>query len=237
MATIASQESRERVAALVRQGNSGKLELGGEILIWDAAGVDRASTRDIMLKEHGVQLPGDSRLSVYAGAYREWVVEQGLNPDDPIQLTLDDGQEITTTLSSIPVDKLYHARGLLNPGEVTMEEVLQKALSLPEKAIRRLAKGEPPEEAKEPLYGSLRLPIEIYGRFLAFQERMREISGVPTLTPTSVMEFVLGRMDGLADDALDFLWREDHGELTDDEADEVTEFALAEEEETDGVKN
>ena len=208
----------------LRSAAVGQLFLGRNLIQWEEAG-GTIDELDDQLRSRGVRLPSAGRRSVMRGVWQAWVEKAGLDPDvghhmaDP----LNPQKSITISLASVPVDKLYLLKDEVNPRN--RGDMLKLAFFSTEKELKERKRGEVSESETgkveetptESEFKSLALPTDVYRAFVKLQHRIHETQGDGDITRVQVFEFMLGQFTEIGDAALDFLWRQAHGEVTREE--------------------
>lgn len=165
------------------------------------------------MKAAGVEPISPSRVSVYVGAYEAWV-NTGV-PDEK--------------LGEFSIDTLYHAGRLIGrtpkkTGEpFTPDEALQFAKVASQADLRKAArKGglenfpDEPDGTPESDISTVVMPKAAVDTWDAFRFRLSGILG-EQVSRTKALEFALMLVNGLSDESLEFGWRAEHGEVTEEE--------------------
>lgn len=221
----------DEAADALRRGNSGKLEFGGHFLAHEARGYTYNRMRN-MLKDQGVSPPSHSSASKWKRAYRAWTEDANLSPDEPIKNRDYEGGRVNMTLTGVAIEKLYHLAPLVEEAPEDAGALLAYAYNNSDAKVRNYAKGhqEGPErkegdpQIKMARYDAatqrvLKLPTGVMEDFQRVVDRVRSNQGDPNITPIQVFEFMVSvlQSDTTADESLDYLWRNAHGELSEEE--------------------
>lgn len=224
------QESFDAAADYLRAGNKGRIGLG-EIAAeeWEPNGITYEQAKEEM-RHRGVELPTDSRLSVYKKVYQKWVVEAGLSTEPFMPYTSPDhtdenGDPLPMDLSGVAIDKLYRLAD-----EVTDQNAIQLlawAYTHTEQQHRArkqsVKEGESKEKREKRVEEAVAKTITVnpasHDQFLRIVDRLRSTQGDPNITKAQTFDFIVGQFDGdsLSDEALSFLWRQAHGEISEEE--------------------
>lgn len=159
-----------------------------------------------------------SRRSVYRKVYQTWVVEQGFQWDQ---------------LTPISIDRLYHAARLIGRTDaahgdhiMTGQDAHNAALNWSDDMLRGAAKaggleGEAPEKPVSDLV-SVVLQRNALDQIRAFADRLTRVTHSQNpISSSAALLFGMEQLAGLNDDSLDFLWREAHGEVSEEELAQV----------------
>lgn len=233
----------KNAAQHARAGEAGRLELGGDLRAWIIEGGTVPQFKE-QVKRYGVDLPSDSRLSVYKSTYQAWVVDAGLPIDHaPIKVdgVVDDqGNMIPMHLTGVTVDKLYHLKNEVHGGNAsdllawayTHTDAQHRARSAnaqvepePDGGRDREAREQSVEEVR---VKTLKLNEDSYNAFLSLVDRLRGTQANPNISKAQTFDFIVGQfeVDSLSDEGLSFLWRQAHGEVTEEEMEAAEEIDL-----------
>lgn len=157
-----------------------------------------------------------SRRSVYHKVFSTWAM----------------GEQIPISqLANISIDRLYHAARLIgrtNQSGWTYDAraALRAAEQLSDEQLRAAAKaggveGTVPEKRDAGL-ATLVVQRDAHEALTQFAERLAKAAHLPHgVSPSAALLFVIEQINGLNDESLDFLWREAHGEVTEEELAQV----------------
>lgn len=191
--------------------------------------------RSKVLEAAGIELPSNSRLSVYRTVYEAYLGD--LIKDLPsVQYGRSRVDDMVAELVRIPIDKLYHASRLIGRAPKGTDEVIGRpmalwyAKNLPDRTLRELAKDgvletvspkaiEKRARADDGLR-SLTLTVTARDAVLGLASRLEGLVG-GTVSQSKAVEFAMEQVMTLNDESLEYLWREAHGEVTEEEASKV----------------
>lgn len=222
-------------AQALRAGNKGRLDFGGMFYRWTNQGLTYDDISERIRNLAGVDVPAKGTVSKWRSSYQAWVNDAGLEVGK--QYTHKDaknarGEDIPLRLDGVSIEKLYLAKDAVTPDNAVdmlaqvfnaTNEQEVKLLVSPEKAA---GTGAEPDEPQEPTHKSLTLETGPYENFMGFVNRLRSITGNSSLSKTVTLEFMVGEVNSMSDDAIDFLWRQAHGELTDEEQEAMQQEAF-----------
>lgn len=222
-----------------RAGEEGRLKLGGDLLEWSDRGGSVGEFRE-RLHNQGVSLPSDGRLSAYKQAYKAWCDGAGFFPDhEPVTHSAvkdANGALIPLHITGVTVDKLYALKDEVN--SINAPDLLAWAYTHTDAEHRARGRHTTPsgrdQEAREAppteevRVKSLRLNEDSYNAFLSLVDRLRNVLGNPNISKAQTFDFVTGQFDpdSLSDEGLSFLWRQAHGEVTEEEMEAAEEIDL-----------
>lgn len=182
----------------------------------------------------GGKPPSASRMSVYRSAYTVWLVDASYEYSEAggPPFTLDD-------LAAFSIDTLYHAGRLIGrvneQGSVISHvDALELAEQLSDKQIRALVSktsgketgSGDEEQPEESGLRTLTMNVDAYEAIEEFALRLARAAGVVEVSKSKALLFALSQVNTLDDGSLDYLWREAHGEVDEEEAAEVRTIVL-----------
>ena len=201
----------KQAADVLRSGNASALKAGQFIDKWMEEGRDFKAIQS-SLRTLGVHLPGQAVRSRWRGAWKGWCKDAGAAMDVPYgksQMRLD----------GLPIDKLYYLRRAVT--QIGVNKAVDYAATHPEADCRVFGRTGAPPTTPAPdrptdivTWKTLR-SVKDAAEHLAF--KLGDLEGYEVST-TAALEWAIGELDSLSDDSMDFLWRQAHGEVTEDEA-------------------
>jgi len=244
-AEAALTQDIETAAEALRAGERGRLVFGGLLHKW---GNEGRSTSDIelMLGALGVSMPSPARRSTWKQAWGAWVDNAGLNIGSTYKHkdATRNGKQIPLKLEGVSIDKLYYLKDEVTPDNA--QELLAWAFNHTDAEAQLRRKGETGADRDGETQGSdkkhLTLDGDLYDALLAVLDRIRVNQGDPKINLFDSLRFYALQFSDkhTDDDVLDLLWRQAHGELSEEEMNalvsrgkELREEALAEEPEVE----
>lgn len=230
---VISERQLDLAAESIRSGSAGMLRLGSVLHEWREQGVSMSEAAEL-LQRRGVDLPSAGRRSIFANTYEAWCVRAGVTPTedlyhesfmDPVTNT-----PIPMRITGVPIDKLYLLKDDVD--DTNASELLAEAFLKTEGELRNRKSGRRRDDSErdeeQPRVKTLKLNEDSYDAFLHILDRLRGVTGDANITKAQAFDFVVGQFDpdSIGDDALHFLWRQAHGDLTPEEVAESERVEL-----------
>lgn len=200
----------------IRESERGRLVLGSLAEAWNRGGLSYDGIRTL-LRNRGVTLPSNSRLSAYRHVYLAWVERANVDMDEVLyhpDFVDSTGTQIGMTLTGTPIDKLWYLNGEVVADN--SEELLAWVNNHTDEECRMRKAG---REGEDDRPRTLTLNQDSFGQFRELLERLRNVTGISTVSKAQLFDFMVERFspDYVDDDTLGFLWRESHGEVEEEE--------------------
>lgn len=237
---VPTKSSVKSARDAIHAGEHGRLQLGRLVSEWTNSDVDLDEVSN-RLRDQGTDLPSKSRLSVFKGVYETWVNGMGADPNCDYyspDLIDEHGTQIPMRLTGVAIDKLYFLRNeVVNSG--SLADTLALAYNHTDAELRArnkylkeqgyMGRDDERDAAQEQAQiRQLRLNKDSYDAFMNIVDRLRVVQNDPNISKAQAFDFVVAQFDAdsLSDASLSFLWRQAHGEVTQEELEQVEEMEL-----------